>query len=112
MGGQAILNDAYIAVKAKYDAEELEEPPPPLTIRQRIEKLHGWMRQRKLDQRIEALRKQQRQKELVEKRAARKVEEARVRTLKAMGIDPAAQAKAQGGGGAADGSALQRANEL
>ena len=90
----AILNDAYIAIKEKYDAEEVEEGPPPLTIKQRITNAHAWFRQRKLDNRIEALRKAQRQKELAEKRAARRVAETRDKTLKAMGIDPvAARAK-------------------
>ena len=106
----AILNDAYIAVKMQYDAEELDEGPPPLTIRQRIARFRAWVRQKKLDQRIEALRTQQRQRELVERRAQRKVEEARHRTLKAMGVDPTA--KAQGGGGDRNGSALMRTEEL
>jgi len=108
----AILNDAYIAIKFKFDAEELEEPPPPLTIKQRWEKFRAWLRQRHLDQRIEALRKQQRQRELVEKRAERKVNEARTRTLKAMGVDPEQQARGQGGGGGGNDSALLRTEEL
>lgn len=105
----AILNDAYIAIKERFDAEEVEEGPPPLTIRQRIANLRAWIRQHKLDQRIENLRKQQRQRELGEKRAKRKVEEAKVRTLKAMGIDPVEQARLAGRG---DGSALNRTDEL
>jgi len=87
----AILNDAYLAIKMKFDAEDVEEGPPPLTIRQRVAKLRAWLRQQKLDQRIESLRKQQRQRELVERRAQRKVEMAKLKTLKAMGIDPEAE---------------------
>ena len=98
----AILNDAYLAIKQQFDAEGVEETAPPLTIRQRIQKLRAWMRQRKLDQRIEELRKKQRQRELVERRAQRKVEEARLKTLKAMGVDPHA---AGGGDGRAGGRA-------
>ena len=91
----------------------VEEGPPPLTIRQRVQKLRAWMRQRKLDQRIEGLRKQQRLRELGERRAQRKVEEARARTLKAMGIDPTAKPKGGGGvGGDASGSAMLRTEEL
>jgi len=98
----AILNDAYIAVKFKYDAEELDDGPPPLTLRQQWQRLRAWWRQRKLDQRIEVLRKAQRQKELVERRAERRVAEARTRTLKGMGIDPTAK---QGGGKKGDANA-------
>jgi len=87
----AILNDAYLSIKMKFDAEDVEEGPPPLTIRQRVAKLRAWLRQQKLDQRIESLRKQQRQRELVERRAQRKVEMAKLKTLKAMGIDPEAE---------------------
>ena len=105
----AILNDAYIAIKEKFDAEELEEGPPPLTLRQRVQKFRLWLRQRELDNRIEGLRKQQRLRELGERRAARKVEEARRRTLKAMGMD-SGPAKVAGRGG--DGSALMRTEEL
>jgi hypothetical protein len=99
----AILNDAYLAIKQKFDQEELEEVAEALTMRQRVQKLRAWLRQRKLDQRIEFLRKQQRQRELSDRRAQRKVEEARNRTLKAMGVDPNAAAKkgtdTRGGGG-------------
>ena len=74
--------------------------------------MRAWLRQRKLDQRIEVLRGQQRQKDLRERRAQRKVEEARARTLKGMGMDPAERPKAQGGGGMADGNAALRGEEL
>ena len=110
----AILNDAYLFIKEKYDKEEQEEGPPPVSISQRIQQFRQYLRQRKLDQRIETLRKQQRQRELVERRANRRVEETRAKTLKGMGIDPAAQARAQAGGQGAggDGSALMRTEEL
>ena len=51
----AILNDAYIAVKMKFDAEGVEEGPPPPTMKERIQ-MRSWLRQRKLDRRIEQLR--------------------------------------------------------
>ena len=110
----AILNDAYIAIKMKFDAEEIEEAEA-VTLTQRLESFRQWLRQRKLDKRIEALRKEQRLVELAEKRAARKVEEARARTLKGMGVDPTKQPKAggaAGGSGGNGGSALDRQGEL
>ena len=107
----AILNDAYIAVKFKFDSEELEEGPPPLTLRERFQRIRQIYRQRKLDKRIEALRKQQRQKELQEKRAQRRTDEARVRTLKGMGVDPAAQQEANKKS-CGDGSVLLTTEEL
>ena len=109
----AILNDAYLAIKAKFDAEDVDEGPPPPTIRERIANFRAWVRQRKLDQRIEALRKQQRQRDMHDRRAMRKVEEARAKTLKGMGIDPAAQSKQQGGSrGDANSSAMLRTGEM
>ena len=81
----AILNDSYLAIKEKFDAEELPEKPPPPSFRQRIANLRAWVRQRSLDKRIEELRKVQRTRELSERRAARKLEEARLKTLKGMG---------------------------
>ena len=110
----AILNDAYIAIKMKFDAEEIEEAEA-VTLTQRLESFRQWLRQRKLDKRIEALRKEQRLVELAEKRAARKVEEARARTLKGMGVDPTKQPTAggaAGGSGGNGGSALDRQGEL
>lgn len=89
----AILNDAYIAVKMKFDAEGVEEGPPPPTMKERIQMLRSWLRQRKLDRRIEHLRAKQRHKELIEKREQHKVEEMRLRTLREMG---AATDKTQG----------------
>jgi len=83
----AILNDAYLAIKAQYDAEGVEEGPPPPTFKERIATVRSWLRQRKLDKRIEFLRGQQRQKELVEKRNARKIEQDRERTLRLMGVN-------------------------
>jgi len=83
----AILNDAYLAIKAQYDAEGVEEGPPPPTFKERIATVRSWLRQRKLDKRIEFLRGQQRQKELVEKRNARKIEQDRERTLRLMGAN-------------------------
>jgi len=80
----AILNDAYIAIKEKFDAEEKDVGPPPLTIRQRIQRARAWLRQRELDRRIEALRRDQRRRDMIEKREARKVEEARLKTMKAL----------------------------
>ena len=93
----AILNDAYIAIKMQFDAEEQEESAPPLSIGDRIELVRAWLRQRRLDKRIEELRKQQRRRELHERRAQRRVEEMRSKTLKAMGIDPNAKQKSGGG---------------
>ena len=87
----AILNDAYVDIKVQYSNVEVDDGPPPPTIRQRIQHLRTYLRQRQLDKRIEFLRKQQRVKELQEKRSNRKVEEARARTLKGMGIDPNAK---------------------
>ena len=82
----AILNDAYIAVKEEFDKEAVNDGPPPMTIRQHIQWLRSYLRQRELDQKIEKLRKQQRRAEIIEKREIRKREEARQKTLKTLGM--------------------------
>ena len=63
-------------------------------MRQRFAKLTAWLRQRTLDGRIENLRKLQRQKELRERREGRRVDEVKRKTLKGMGVDPAAARRA------------------
>ena len=103
----AILNDAYLDVKGKFDREAVDDGPPPPTLRERIRHLRTWWRQRKLDRRIEWLRKQQRQRELVDRRAQRKVEEQRAKTLKAMGMDVTS---GTGGGSGGSGGGAPRAN--
>ena len=85
----AILNDAYLAIKEQFDKEPIEERAAPLTIRQRLLRVRAWIRQRHLDKRIETLRKQQRKRELAERRTARKLDEARNKTLMGMGGDRA-----------------------
>ena len=45
-----------------------------------------WLRQHKLDRRMDKLRKDQRQRELTERRANHASQEARRKTLKAIGI--------------------------
>jgi len=85
----AILNDAYIAIKEKFDAEEKDDGPPPLTMRQRVQKARQWLRQRELDRRIEQLRKEQRRRDMIEKREARKQEDLRLKTMRAIGMGQA-----------------------
>ena len=80
----AILNDAYIAIKEKFDAEEREPPQPSPTIRQRIRMAREWLRQRQLDRRIEDLRREQRRLDLAEKRKAVQTEKLRQKTLRAV----------------------------
>ena len=84
----AILNDAYLAIKEKFEEDKKLEPPgpPPLSMKQRIEKMRNWFRQRELSRRIEVLRSQERQRDLKEKREARKISDARAKTMKAIGL--------------------------
>ena len=84
----AILNDAYLAIKEKFEEDKKLEPPgpPPLSVKQRIEKMRNWFRQRELSRRIEVLRSQERQRDLKEKREARKISDARAKTMKAIGL--------------------------
>lgn len=82
----AILNDAYIAIKEKFDAEEREPPLPSPTIRQRIRMAREWLRQRQLDRRIEDLRREQRRLDLAEKRKAVQTEKLRQKTLRAVNL--------------------------
>jgi len=82
----AILNDAYIAIKEKFDAEEREPPLPSPTIRQRIRMAREWLRQRQLDRRIEDLRREQRRLDLAEKRKAVQTEKLRQTTLRAVNL--------------------------
>jgi len=82
----AILNDAYIAIKEKFDAEEREPPLPSPTIRQRIRMAREWLRQRQLDRRIEDLRREQRRLDLAEKRKSVQTEKLRQKTLRAVNL--------------------------
>jgi len=81
----AILNDAYIAIKEKFDSEEKDITPPALTMRERIRQVRSWLRQRELDRRIEMLRRDQRRREMIEKRESRKMEDARLKTMSVIG---------------------------
>ena len=85
----ALLNDAYLDVKETDKKREVEEAPPPVTLRERYHQFRAWLRQRELNQRIEILRAEQRKKELTERRSVRKGENARRKALALMGIDPA-----------------------
>ena len=108
----AILNDAYLAVKEKHDADRERDKDlvvEPLTMRQRLRKMRDYVRQEQLDRRIEYLRKEQRQRELREKREMRKVEQARAKTLKAIGM--AASNMPEQGGTAAKGKARSGAKK-
>ena len=108
----AILNDAYIATCEQF-AEIEEEEIESVTIAEHIRRFQAAFRQRQMDRRIEQLRAVQRKRELNERRAQRKVEEARARTLKSMGMmynknnqgppgqNPTANAAAGSGAGAA-----------
>ena len=105
----AILNDAYIATCEQF-AEVEEEEIEKVTIAEHIRRFRAAFKQRQMDRHIEHLRALQRKRELNERRAQRKIEEAKARTLKSMammynkpqpGQKPTANATADGATGAA-----------
>jgi len=102
----AILNDAYINIVEEFkqkDAREGQDLRERKSLRKRIMEFKEWLRQHKLDKRIELLRRKQRKEELIAKRDARKIENARNKTLKQLGMvalggdGPAAAARASKG---------------